>query len=287
MSSEIIIRPEYSRDQKIRITSDIHLGHKKASTHEVDELKDMITDCDVFVCAGDIAELRLGRFQEAGINAYAELQELIKTIDNDFIGIGGNHDPKVLPRAAYLRDDEIFVMHGDAVFRSGAPWGREYLQNKPIIGDLLAQYNLDKMTLEERLILSAKIADLIPAILSPEYTNNNIINFLLHAGWPPSRPFRIVGAWILQKYLIRRFVRFFKIPSKIIITGHFHRPTLFRGEGKIYINTGAHFKYSKAWIVDVIGDSLSILETISPQITPKLIYSIDLKDPNLKITKHH
>lgn len=281
----LIIYPDIDSSKKVRITSDIHLGHKKADVHDVNELRPLLEGCDYFICNGDLAELREGHYKASGEAMLEELYELVESLPIEFLYIGGNHDPKIPTRACFLRGRDIFITHGDIVFRTGAPWGREYLQNKPMIKEVLAKYDFNAMNLEQRLEQSAQIAQLVPAVLSPEYTSSPLINFFLHAAWPPDRPFRIIGAWMFYKYLIRRLARHVAPESRVIITGHFHRPTVFRADGKLFINTGAHFKHAHAWTVDIQGEEIIISRVERLAFPPAPLFRIRLDDPNLRIKR--
>lgn len=263
----MIEHPDIDSSSRIRIISDIHLGHKKSSIKATTDLTPLIEGCDTLIALGDSAETRIGKYKESGLQGRQELIELCQSLGRKLILIGGNHDPDVPARGLFLQNNLIFMMHGDSLFKTGAPWGREYLQNKKIIKDIIRKYPEAGKTLHDRLTMSKEVAEAIPAILSKESGYGKLIDFFLHAAWPPTRPIRILGSWYLYKHMVRKFARKYVPQSKIIITGHMHRRTLFMADNRLFINTGAFFSHATPWIVDIHEHNLTV-SNISPKLTP-------------------
>lgn len=251
--------PFYSEDARVRIFSDLHLGHQKSYFQKAEQLLPLIQDCDIVICNGDTAETRQGKYYHTGIAERENLIQLCHQENKQLIIIGGNHDPDIETRAAFLEENSLFLMHGDAIFDSGAPWGREYLQNKSLILSIIKKYTSNIVSLKGRLAMAREIAAAVPAITSKEYGNNKLLNFLLHATLPPDRPIRILGAWILYSHLIEKFAKTYAPEAKIIITGHMHRRSVFHTHERIFINTGAFFKHAKPWVVDITHKKLRLL----------------------------
>lgn len=253
----MITRLHYNEDERVRIISDLHLGHKKAYFHNIPEVKFLLDGCDTLICLGDTAEARSGRYQEKGLALRQEFRDLCTAENKKLVLVGGNHDPDIHDRAAFLDDERIFMMHGDAMFRTGAPWGREFLYNKDLVFDIIRKYR-EGENLRDRLAMNQEIAGSIPAYVAREFGTNKIFNYLLHAAWPPDRPFRIMGAWMLYRKYIRRFVRKYTPQSEIIITGHLHKRSLFQADKRCFINTGAFFQNAIPWIIDIHRSKLTI-----------------------------
>lgn len=266
------------KDSRIRIVSDIHLGHRKSAVFSPEKLLPLIDPCDVLICLGDTAETKPGRYQEDGLRKLEELSALMQEKGKKLFIIGGNHDPATPTRGAFMDHKLIFMMHGDALFKTGAPWGREYLLNKQLITDIIRKYPEAGKTLQDRLALAQEVAAAVPAILSQEKGNSKLINFLLHAAWPPSRPFRIMGSWFLYKHLVRKFARKYVPETRVVITGHMHRRSLFMADRKLFINTGAFFNHATPWIVDIHERKLTV-SNVAPDFSAAnsvASYSLDL-----------
>ncbi len=263
----MIERPDFSEDCRIRIVSDLHLGHRKSFVQETRDLIPLLEGCDVLVCNGDTAETRTGPYKQRGMEMRRELEMLCQSRGQRLFLIGGNHDPDVPTRAAYLCDGLAFLMHGDALFKTGAPWGREFLQNKALIFDIIRKYPEHECNLRDRLSMNREIAAAIPAVLSKEVRGSRLTNFLLHAAWPPSRPLRILGAWGLYKRYVRRFARRYAPECQLIITGHMHRRSIFQTDRRLFINTGAFFQHARPWIIDICRREL-ILSEVTAGLSP-------------------
>lgn len=273
----MIARPEYSENTRYRIVSDLHLGHEKSYFHHLDQLRFLLDGCDTLICLGDTAETRVNRFQQRGFEFREELRDLCRTEQKNLIIIGGNHDPDIHDRAAFLLDERIFMMHGDAIFQTGAPWGREFLYNKEQVFDIIHKYRNEPDNLRNRLSMNREIADQIAPVLSRQFGSNKYLNFLIHAAWPPSRPARILGAWILYKKYIRRFTRKYVPQAEVVITGHLHRRSIFQADKRCFINTGAYFQNATPWIVDIHQNLLTVSNLEAKKSIGRSVASFSLK----------
>ena len=264
--SPIVLERDFSPRTRVRILSDLHLGHKKSFIQKKEQLLALLEGCDVLICNGDGAETRRGPFLEKALLWREEFTRLAQEEGKEVLFIGGNHDPDIPLRAAFLQQRRLFLMHGDAVFKTGAPWGREYLYHKKFIEKIIKDQWSPTMSLPARLSFAQEIAGALPAQLSKEWGKNKLVNFALHATWPPTRAFRILGSWLLFPFLWQKFVAKYAPESQVYVTGHMHRPYYFKKAGKVFINTGAFFNHARPSVLDLKGDSYSLspLETFYP-----------------------
>lgn len=248
--------------ERVRVISDLHLGHERSKIADLEALRPLMRGCRYLVVAGDLAETRPCEFQGEGLRLREHFAELCRREGTELVAVAGNHDPYENVQLLRLWAGRAIVFHGHGLFKVGAPWGWEYLNHKEECRRLIAAHARCDTDLEDRLLLARDMALLAPPVLRRENPSRfAAVRFLQHCAWPPSRPLTILAAWATMGWRIRRFSRRFFPEARIVVFGHFHRRVVWRGKGCTYINTGAFFRHARPAAVDLVD---GCVESICP-----------------------
>lgn len=260
--------------ERVRVISDLHLGHERSGVRDLDTLRPLMRGCRYLVVAGDLAETRACDFQAEGMRLKARFESMCREEGTELIALAGNHDPNEAVHVLRLWNGKVAVFHGHALFKVGAPWGWEYLNHKEKCQRLIASHPQCDTNLEDRLLLARAMALLSPPVLRRENPSRFApIRFLQHCAWPPSRPLTILAAWATMGWRIRRFANRFFPEAQIVCFGHFHRRAIWKRRGRLYINTGAFFQHARPSVVDLIeSPQISQISQIDTQIRTDFIH---------------
>lgn len=250
--------------RKIRIASDLHVGHRASTIQSLKALRPLAEGVDWLILNGDTLELKYGDLDSAHYDAAEQkkrFEDEVANWDAKVTLITGNHDPEISDlHSLSLLDDQVFITHGDAIFPEIAPWSSN-------VGNLrLCARKIDPQatgTTPEELhsyLQQYKQATLDAHKLDQKYnpTAWGKLKIFLHQAWPPTTPFRILNCWRQVPDHALSLAERFSLSPKFIIVGHTHNPAVWqRGETTI-INTGSFFPWPGARFVDIEGDSLRV-----------------------------
>lgn len=238
--------------ERVRVISDLHLGHERSKIADLEALRPLMRDCRYLVVAGDLAETRPCEFQRDGLGLKARFAALCREEGTELVTVAGNHDPFEEVQLLRLWGGKAVIFHGHALFKVGAPWGWEFLNHKEECRRLIASHPRCDTDLTDRLLLAREMALLAPPVLRREKLSRfAAVRFLQHCAWPPSRPLTILGAWATMGWRIRRFARQFFPEARVVCFGHFHRRVVWKDRKRVYINTGAFFRHARPSAVDL------------------------------------
>lgn len=245
--------------KRIRFVSDLHLGHPGGFLKRADDFRVLIEDCDVLVVCGDFVEMRSCPYKEEGERLRDIFARECDEKHVKLIVLSGNHDPEEPDAIATAYEGRVLALHGHELFKEVAPWGREYLYNKPLAKKVMNRYPDADQNLDQCLERAQAMSLFVPPIVkSEEKAKSGLVGLLKNACWPPTRAFRIILAWLTMRGRIHRFTQRFFPQVKIVCYGHLHRRDIYRCNGRVYINTGALFKHAKAYGVDIEGGQVTI-----------------------------
>lgn len=249
-----------------RFISDIHFGHAGAVVKEPEELEFLLEGCSHLVVCGDLSETRAGSYQAEGLEKRARFLQLCREAGVLPILLAGNHDPDEETGLLKLQGGRICALHGHALFKEVAPWGWEYLKNKPACRALLASFPEADTDLPCRLELARCMSVLVPPVNTHSRTyRNKLARFLAHSAWPPERPVQIFLAWLTMMRRMRRFADCFFPEAETVIFGHLHRRLVSGGRrGRLYVNLGACFHHASCYAADVTADGRVSIRGYTP-----------------------
>ena len=250
--------------KRVRIVSDLHIGHRASVIEDLAALRPLAEGVDVLVFNGDTLELKYGDIDSSRYNAEEQkgrfLQETAKW-GVETVVITGNHDPAISDtHFATLAGGTVFVTHGDGLFKEVAPWS----SNVKNLRKCSAQINEHQTgsTPEElhRYLAQYKKATVEAREMDRHYnpTAWGKLKIFLHQSWPPTTPFRILNCWRQMPDRAASLVRRFNVDARFIIVGHTHNAGIWKRDDRIIINLGSYFPWPGARCVDIDGDKLAV-----------------------------
>lgn len=251
-------------NSRIRIVSDIHLGHKASVVDDLQALRPLSQDVDWLIFNGDTLELKYGDLDSSQYDASEQrrlFHEATKSWDCKVNLITGNHDPEISDtHFLNILGGQVFITHGDGLFKEIAPWSSNVAN--------LRRYsaNIDpeaRGTSEEELhayLQLHKDATLLAHKNDKKYnpTAWGKLKILLHQAWPPSTPFRILKSWREVPDRALSLVKRFNLSPKVIVVGHTHNPALWKRDNTYIVNLGSYFPWPGARCIDIASNQLSI-----------------------------
>lgn len=236
---------------RVRVVSDLHLGHERCEVPPFSRLESLLEGTDMLIVAGDMAETRVCPWQEQGMARREALRNMCREKGVELVEVSGNHDPDVPTLLLQLWGGRVAIMHGHALYKEVAPWSWEYLRNKAACQELIRRYTDAETSLESRLELSREMCQLTAPILRREGIRNPLLRGFMHCFWPPERPFRIVWSWLSCGRRAEQFARQYLPRAEILILGHFHRSGSWSFSSRRILNTGAWFRHASPYVVDM------------------------------------
>ncbi len=247
----LILRLEPPAGTRVRVVSDLHLGHERCEAPSMQQLAALTEGVDMLVVAGDLSETREGDWQQLGLTRREELRALCRERGVELVCLAGNHDPDAGPQLLELWGGKVAIMHGHALYKEGSPWGWEFLRNRRMFEDCIARFPNCDNSLSERLELASQICRLTPPIMRGEGKCPRLLAGLLHCFYPPQRPLRIVWSWLSFGRRSENFARCFFPQAELVVLGHFHRSGRWRYGKRTIVNTGAWYKHATPWLADL------------------------------------
>ncbi len=260
--------------QCARFISDIHLGHPKAKAEDPASLSFLLEGCTHLIVCGDLSETRESVFKADALDKRDRFRQMCRDAGVELIQLDGNHDPDEPLSLLRMFDGRLCALHGHAIFKEVAPWGREYMNNKTACKALIASYPNADTDLMSRFKLARAMSVIVPPIYSIRKDGQEesagktgpakLWRFLRHAAWPPERPIMIIWSWLTMNRKMRCFAERFLPNARTIIYGHMHRRVKSFSKRKANcINLGACFRNANSCAVDVFPDGKLCLRNYS------------------------
>ncbi len=227
-----------------RILSDIHFGDRASRVTRLSQLCPLLEGVSHLVLNGDTLDTRPGPRPAHTDSCRAEVLEFFPRQVPATTFLTGNHDADFSPyHSLDLADGELFVIHGDIFFDNIVPWSADVaLIERMIAAELRAMPPDRQQDLEHRLAMFRRVAAAIPQRhQSEKHGLKYIVRYLADTIWPPTRAWRILRAWRLTPTHADALARRHRPRAKFVISGHTHRPGIWRmPSGIVIINTGSY-----------------------------------------------
>ncbi len=247
---------------RIRILSDLHLGHSASRIDVVEKLNPLFEEVDHLILAGDIWQERTKgeRFRFAQ-GMYDELRNVLDERELSYEHLRGNHDPQTGVGVSWLANRKVLVTHGDAVYDDATPWSREMPAYRDAVDSIVSKYAPKSHLAEACVERALEIANTIQPRPMPKLPPP--FNFFVTALWPPSRTFEMIRVWQGMGEQGLHFLKHSGEGAKVLVCGHFHRPGIWEKDGYLMINTGAFMQGCRPWMVDInLGSKITAREII-------------------------
>lgn len=253
------------RRLKLRIISDLHLGHGASLVRNAAELEPLFEDVSVLVFNGDTVEMRYVQDHPAAMKELAALEALCTKREIRSVFVNGNHDPAISNLSHLdLAAGEVLVTHGDMLFHDVSPWSKEAVH----IGAAHSK-ELEALEGDQLEHFETRLNALKRAARSIELHKSNVpsgplaaLITILGECWPPTKPFRIFKVWAQTPSKAVRMAEIFRPRTRFVIIGHTHYPGIWQRGQKWIINTGGFLTLSRPLAVEIENGKLTVLKIV-------------------------
>ncbi|MDQ8186654.1 metallophosphoesterase [Pelagicoccus sp. SDUM812002] len=249
---------------KIRIVSDLHVGHRASVIDDLAALAPLAEGVDWLIFNGDTLELKYGDLDVDHYDAIREKQRFETEMQKwgcKVSVITGNHDPEISEiHSLNILDGKVFITHGDGLFPEIAPWSSNIanLRKHAAIIDPEAtgktEQDLHDYLHLHKLVTSRAHKD--DKKYNPTLWGK--LKIFLHQAWPPTTPFRILKSWREVPYRAVSLAERFGLSPKFIVVGHTHKPGIWKRGQQTVINLGSYFPWPGSRCIDIEENSLSV-----------------------------
>lgn len=249
---------------KIRIVSDLHVGHKASVIETLQALRPLAEGVDWLVFNGDTLELKYGDLDSGHYNAPKQkklFEEEISSWGCQTTIITGNHDPEISNNHSLnILGGEVFITHGDGLFRDIAPWSSN-IENLRLCAQKIDPLATGETEADLHAYLQLhKDATLQAHELDDDYNPTlwGMLKIFVHQAWPPTTPFRILKCWREVPDRAVSLCSRFSLTPKFIVVGHTHNPGIWKRGEQTIINLGSYFPWPGARCIDIENGTLSV-----------------------------
>lgn len=250
--------------KRIRIVSDLHIGHRASIIEKLEAIRPFAEDVDTIVFNGDTLELKYGDLDTSHYDAIKQRAYFDAEVAQWGVKvhlITGNHDPTISDvHSLSLVSGQVFITHGDGLFKEVAPWSSNVRNLRKCAEDIDEnQTGSTEAELHHYLALHKKTS--IQAHALDRKYNPTLwgrAKIFLHQAWPPSTPFRILQCWREVPDRAVSLTRRFGLTPRFIIVGHTHNPGIWRRGEQTVVNLGSYFPWPGARCVDIADGQLVV-----------------------------
>jgi predicted phosphodiesterase len=247
--------PLHSPRVLTRIFSDVHYGDRASRVRRLAQLRPLLDGVAHLVLNGDTLDTRPGPRPDFTAEIRAEVLAFFPQHAPHVTLLTGNHDADLTPRHTLdLAGGAVFVTHGDILFDTIVPWGRDAaLIGGKITAALATLPPKSRDQLDARLAVWRRVAAAIPQRHQSESRRlRYALHFLADTIWPPLRVLRVLRAWRDEPPRAAALVQRHRPRAKFVVLGHTHRTLVQRtADGVTVINTGAFCPPFGATVVDL------------------------------------
>ncbi|MBC2604830.1 metallophosphoesterase family protein [Pelagicoccus albus] len=249
---------------RIRIVSDIHLGHKASVIDELPALRPLAEGVDWLIFNGDTLELKYGDMDVDHYDPAKKKQEFVDESSRWGCRVSlitGNHDPEISElHSLSVLEGKIFITHGDGLFRDIAPWSSNIKNLKRFSENIDPEATGTTAEELHEYLEKHKQATLLAHKHDKKYNPTlwGKMKIFLHQTWPPTTPFRIIKSWMEVPSRALSLARRFDLDPQFIVVGHTHNPGIWRRGKTTVINLGSYFPWPGARCIDIEEDSLTV-----------------------------
>ena len=229
-------------------------------------LRPLCKGVDALVLNGDTTDTRQGPQPEFTARCRAEALEFAASAGAPVTLVTGNHDPDISGiHFLDLAAGKVFVIHGDILFDSIVPWGRDSAlirrQIREAVGAVPAP---ERHRLEDRMEVFRRVA---AGIRQRHQSERHPLKYALRLATdtllPPGSGFSMIRAWWVMPRRAAALAARHRPAARFVIAGHTHRPGVWRRpNAATVINTGSFTRPFGALLVDVSPDRLVVRRVV-------------------------
>lgn len=238
------------------IISDTHLGRPRRAT--ADMLRPLWQGFDELIINGDVAEVQLPSLRTTSRAQVEKLQTYTKADGVELRLISGNHDAYLTDtRHITFANDQVLVMHGDALHPAVAPWTASARKLRRLTMDELAKVqDKDRNCLHTRLSIAQHVghSEFLEEHVLHDTGGSNAIRVLQQ----PSEVPRVLRYWQSEPKLAMQFLDQYAPQTRFLILGHSHHAGVWKRRGRVIINTGGFTFPARPWCVVIRDNMLAV-----------------------------
>jgi len=228
-------------DERIRVLSDLHYGDRLSAVRSLSQIKPLKDGASALILNGDTLDTRPGPDPSGTAAAEAEVRAFFAAEAPPSTFLTGNHDPHLSEHHSMdLAGGKIFLTHGDILYESIVPWGRDARVSRERITSAFASLPDGGRRLEDRL---AALRTVAASIHQRHQSERNFLRYFgrlaLDTIWPPHRAWIILNAWRELPSRAARLASIDRPGAQFMLVGHTHRPGVWRRGPLTVINTGS------------------------------------------------
>ena len=251
----------------VRILSDLHYGDRASKLTSLASLAPLLDGPARIVLNGDTLDTRPSRDAAAVASLRAEVAAYFGRLPAPVVFIPGNHDPDISSQHSLeFARGTVFVTHGDVLFASLVPWGRDAaIARARVSAELAALPPNSRERLDVRLAAAHRAAATIPQRHQAErHGLKYLLGFIGDTIWPPWRVFFVLRAWREAPARAANLVARHGLPAKFFVMGHTHHLGVARAAGGlIVLNTGSFTPPGRAGLVDLTADRICLRRVVA------------------------
>ena len=245
----------------LRIFSDLHFRDPRGFLHNLDEFTPLLGDAERVIINGDAIDTQVPELSRN----LAKLQAYLARCGREVTWLTGNHDPDVSAFAELsLRDERVWITHGDVFFDGIAPWSHHAAELRRRLAHEAAGLDPAQLAcVETRLRLNRIVCRNLPepdGHLAPGLVAR--VRRLIHTVFPPRRVFSMLNTWRITPRVVATLARAQRPRARVVVMGHTHYPGVWRPNGEagpIVINTGSFTRPFGGLFVELKGEQVRVV----------------------------
>jgi predicted phosphodiesterase len=226
---------------RIRFFSDLHFGDPTSRLKNLADLAPLLGDADEIVLNGDTLDTIA---PETAIHL-AAVRAFFASTGRRTTFLSGNHDPDISAHAELsLRDERVWVTHGDVLFDRVAPWSHQAPELARRLDALARDVPPAELARLATRLRHHRLAclNLVDSIDRPHPHPLARAGRLVRTLFPPGRVLAMLRAWRDTPGLAAALARDQRPRARVVLLGHTHYPGVWRPPGTpriTIINTGS------------------------------------------------
>jgi len=238
-----------SYKERIRVVSDLHLGHPSSIIASASELFPLLEDVDVLVLNGDTLQDLNPKWNRKSLHIFSAFEAKAKELGVRLVRTAGNHDPiSAVAQVVKIDQGKVLITHGDAFYPEGSPWARDLEQNKPHLAPLLQRITYCGKDLQKRLEVAR---DMALALRSYGVVPDSRMEEFRRLFQEPKRILKILLGLYWMWEMGERFIAQYAPQTELLVFGHFHQNSVRLSQTSRQVCTGGFLYRLDASVVDV------------------------------------
>lgn len=247
-------------EARLRIFSDLHFRDPRGLLHDTAAFAPLLADADRVVLNGDSLDTQI----PALARHRGELRAFFDSTGRDVRWLSGNHDPDISPESELsLRDDRVWITHGDVFFDAIAPWSHHAPEIRRRLALAAAGLSpAEAARVETRLRLHRAASLALPEGHGLFHASPLArARLFVRSVFPPRRLLSMLDAWRSTPGLVARLVREQRPRARLVVLGHTHYPGVWRPRsvpGLVVVNTGSFTRPFGGLTVELEGERVRV-----------------------------